>query len=231
MAVALRRGRLSEARDLRDKALALSQRAGAREGAAFSLLGLASAEAALGNAERARALVAPALKIAETRATLVSAAGVLALSGEGAPATVLFERGARQFPATDTLAQSVALPYARAAIDYQRGNYGRAVEILEAARPYDARSFGVMQLRGEALLKAGRAKEALTEFEKIVDRGRTALGLTYPLAHVSLARAAAAAGDTAKARKAYQDFFGLWKDADPDIPVLAAAKKQYAELK
>jgi tetratricopeptide (TPR) repeat protein len=86
-------------------------------------------------------------------------------------------------------------------------------------------------IRGEAQLAAHNGTAAATEFQKFLDhRGIT---LNFPLgalAHLGLARAYALQGDTAKARTAYQDFLKLWKDADPDIPILIAAKAEYAKL-
>jgi hypothetical protein len=72
----------------------------------------------------------------------------------------------------------------------------------------------------------------MNEFQKILDRrGQFDTSPLFPLAHLGLARAAAIAGDTAKSRQAYRDFFALWKDADPDIPILIEAKKEYEKLK
>ena len=86
-------------------------------------------------------------------------------------------------------------------------------------------------IRAQAYLRQGSAPEAMAEFQKIIDRrGIWPAAVHYPLAHLGLARAAALAGDTAKSRKAYQDFFVLWKDADPDIPILLEAKKEYERL-
>ena len=87
-------------------------------------------------------------------------------------------------------------------------------------------------VRGEAYLAAHQGKEAAAEFQKILDhRG---IVLNFPLGalvHLGIGRAYALQGDSAKARAAYQDFFTLWKDADPDIPVLQQAKTEFAALK
>ena len=87
-------------------------------------------------------------------------------------------------------------------------------------------------LRGHAYLLLRQGNEAAAEFQKILEhRG---IVLNFPLgalAHIGLARAGVLAGDTVKARKAYQDFFALWKDADPDIPILREARAEYARLK
>jgi ATP/maltotriose-dependent transcriptional regulator MalT len=87
-------------------------------------------------------------------------------------------------------------------------------------------------IRGQARLAALNGAAAATEFQKFLDhRG---LSLNYPLgalAHLGIARAYALSGDTTKAKAAYNDFFTLWKDADPDIPILQQAKAEYAKLK
>ena len=86
-------------------------------------------------------------------------------------------------------------------------------------------------MRGQAYLKLGKGAEAAAEFQKILDhRGWDPLSPLYPLAQLGLARAAVLTGDSEKARKAYQDFFALWKDADPDLPILITAKKEYEKM-
>ncbi len=86
-------------------------------------------------------------------------------------------------------------------------------------------------LRGLAYLKAKQGKEAVVEFQQVIDRkGVFPTWIAHPMARLDLARAYALQGDTPAARKAYQDFFALWKDADPDVPVLIAAKAEYAKL-
>jgi tetratricopeptide (TPR) repeat protein len=85
-------------------------------------------------------------------------------------------------------------------------------------------------LRGLAYLRLRKGTEAAAEFQKILDHKGANWGPFYPVSYLSLARSAALAGDTTKAKKAYQDFLALWKDADPDIPILIEAKKEYAAL-
>jgi outer membrane protein assembly factor BamD (BamD/ComL family) len=92
--------------------------------------------------------------------------------------------------------------------------------------------FWLTYLRGQAYLRQRSGKEAAAEFQKIIDhRGVEPASPLYPLAHLGLARAAALNGDTAQARKSYQDFLALWKDADSDLPVLQQAKEEYEKLK
>jgi hypothetical protein len=87
-------------------------------------------------------------------------------------------------------------------------------------------------VRGEAYLAARQGKEAAAEFQKIVDHRSIVLNEPIgALAHVGLARAHALQGDTARAKSAYEDFLALWKDGDADIPILVAARAEYAKLK
>lgn len=86
-------------------------------------------------------------------------------------------------------------------------------------------------IRGECYLAEREGSKAAVEFQKILDH--PGVYVNFPvgaLAHVGLARAYVLQGNTAKARVAYQDFFTLWKDADPDVPILSEAKAEYAKL-
>ena len=133
------------------------------------------------------------------------------------------------------------LPTLRAKFALSRGNASEAIDSLRPATPYElgqstSSTYGWTALypvfvRGEAYLAAHQGDEAAAEFQKILDhRG---IVLNYPIgafAHLQIGRAYAMQGDTAKAKAAYQDFLTLWKDADPDIPILIAAKAEYAKL-
>ncbi|HLW79502.1 MAG TPA: hypothetical protein VKU44_07870, partial [Terriglobia bacterium] len=121
-----------------------------------------------------------------------------------------------------------------AGIDIHTGNFSKAVQDLELATPYDLAD-GLLPhyLRGLAYLGLHQGPAAASEFQKIVDhRGATrgSAAALYPLAHLGLARAAALSGDTAGARKWYQDFLAQWKDADPEIPILKEAQSEYKKL-
>ncbi|SRR5713101_3356912 len=119
------------------------------------------------------------------------------------------------------------------------GNSSNALIFVETAAPYELGTPPPLQLgtmypvyvRGEAYLKAGKGQQAAAEFQKLIDhRG---IVLNFPLgalAHLGLARAYALQGDSAKAKAACQDFLALWKDADPDIPIVKEAKAEYAKL-
>jgi tetratricopeptide (TPR) repeat protein len=229
--VARRTGKLREARAFAGKAAETQGNAGFKEAAALALFGQAMADALAGHGAQAREAAAAMLKIADSREVLWRAALLRAETGDVKEAESLLARASKEFPATNTLAAAVILPSIRARVDLARGNPAKAVEVLQSATPYDARNLGVLSLRANALLAAGKAAEAGVEFEKVIDRSRTVLSESHALAHLSLARAAAKAGDAAKSRRAYQDFLALWKDADPDVPVLIEAKREYAALK
>jgi tetratricopeptide (TPR) repeat protein len=121
----------------------------------------------------------------------------------------------------------------RAQIELNRGNAAQALQLLEPARKYEVYGdFWPQYLRGQAYLKLKNGAQAATEFKSIVDhRGWYPLSPLYPLAHLGLARAAALNSDNAKARKSYQDFLALWKDADPTIPILIEARAEYEKVK
>ena len=131
------------------------------------------------------------------------------------------------------------LPMARAAIASNRHNSAEAMDALREARSYELGAplpnpapLGPIYFRGHAYLAGGQVKEAAAEFQRILDnRGITLNSPIGSLARLGLGRALAAAGETDRARTAYQDFFALWKDADPDIPLLIQAKSEYAKLR
>ena len=139
-------------------------------------------------------------------------------------------------PSTDTLVNAVGLPLARALLELSDGQAEKAIASMRSAEPYDAYDFSVLHARASAYLAAGRTLDAMNEYRKLLDRSRWLSEVTrdyrlaYPLAQLGLARAAAAAGDLATSRQAYREFFQLWKDADPDLPILIAAKQEYARL-
>jgi tetratricopeptide (TPR) repeat protein len=136
----------------------------------------------------------------------------------------------KQYP-KDTFVNTIWLPMVRAALGINRGNTEQAIELLREARRFemgDEVQGRPAYVRGLAYLRGGAGAEAMAEFQKIIDhRGVVPVSALYPLAHLGVARGAALTGDIAKSRKAYEDFFALWKDADPDIPILQAARQEY----
>jgi tetratricopeptide (TPR) repeat protein len=141
----------------------------------------------------------------------------------------------RQFP-LNTLIQRCELPTIRAQIYLQQDNPGSAIEILRQATSYELRysdTFGLepAYVRGEAYLQARQAQQAATEFRKVLEhRGIVGNSINGALAHLQLGRAQVMMDDKTAARKSYQDFLTLWKDADPDIPIYKQAKAEYAKL-
>jgi serine/threonine protein kinase/Flp pilus assembly protein TadD len=224
-------GKLERAREIRRRAVEVAQRANLKETAAGIAARLAMTEAVFGSSRQAREQAAAALAVARSRNTLPRAATTLALAGDVAQAQQLIEELGQRFPA-DTLINALWVPTARAAIEIKGGSPTKVIESLRAAGPYEAGNFWPIYLRGQACLAERAGAQAAAEFQKILDhRGVAPASPLYPLAYLGLGRAWALAGDTARARKAYQDFLALWKDADPDIPILQEARQEYAKLK
>jgi len=177
--------------------------------------------------------VTSALSVAHSQSALVPAAQALAVAGDFHRAQAVADDLAGRFP-TDTMTNSVNLPVIRGEIEIARGNPARALQLLEPAARYELSfpGIGAIYARGRAFLHSKKGPEAAAEFQKILDhRGIAVVSPVHALAEVGLARARVLAGDAAGARTAYQDFFALWKDADPTIPILQQAKAEYAKLK
>jgi tetratricopeptide (TPR) repeat protein len=121
----------------------------------------------------------------------------------------------------------------RAQLELGRGNGAQAVQLLELARKYQVYGdYWPQYVRAQAYLKQGNGAQAAAEFRTILDhRGWHPLSPVYALAQLGYARASAQSGDTANARKAYQDFFDLWKNADAKLPYLTEARQEYEKLK
>jgi eukaryotic-like serine/threonine-protein kinase len=190
---------------------------------------------ALGDCKIARQQAAQVLASSNRTEDLARAALALALCGEDAQAQLLLTRMAQRFP-KDTLLKGLWLPTVQAAIELQRGNHQQAIDTLQTTVPYDGAAAGLwpLYLRGLAYLRKGAGAEAAAEFQKMLAHQSWTLWTwtpCYPLAHLWLARALAMSGDTAKARKSYEDFLALWKDADSDIPMIQEAKQEYEKLK
>ena len=226
-------GRLQQATEIYRQAVDGAQRAKLPENAAGIMSRQARTEAELGNTAQARELVRTALAMDRSRPTLTSAGHALATAGDVTPAAAIADELTKRFP-TDTLVNNVAVPSIRALVEVGRGNPGKAIELLQAATPFE---FGwparVMPsyVRGQAYLHLRQGKEAAEQFQNILNhRGVCGTLAACSLAHLELGRARALSGDNAGARTAYQDFFALWKDADPDVPILKEAKAEYAKL-
>lgn len=173
-----------------------------------------------------------ALKAERNRIVLTRVALAFALAGEAAKAQALIQE-LEQKHSKDTMVNQVWLPEIKAAIELRKNNAQAALELLEPAKRYEsAAGFSPQTLRSLVYLKLGQEAQAAAEARKILDhRGQAPLSLLWPLAHLTLARASVIQGDTAQARKSYQDFFTLWKDADPDIAILIEAKQEFEKVK
>ena len=226
-------GRLGQAQDLSQRAVASSKREGDKVGAAGCEADAAMRLAFFGYPAEARQLAAAALALSTTEYVQEAAGVALAFAGDVSRAQTLADDLAKRFP-EDTVLQFSYLPTISAKLALGRGDSWKAIKVLQTAGPYEL-SFrnGLLPVyvRGEAYLAAHQGSEAATEFQKILDhRGIVTNDPIGALAHLQIGRAYAMAGNTAKAKSAYQDYVTLWKDADPDIPILKEAKAEYEKL-
>jgi serine/threonine protein kinase/tetratricopeptide (TPR) repeat protein len=227
--LAVSRGELRQADGLFQHGEELSLQIGLKETAAQMAAQQAAYEAHMGERQQATKDADAAMKFSQSPNVKLSVATALALAGEDSRAQALAREVAKSRP-QDTFVQALAVPAVEAIIEIHHGNAAKAVELLEAAKPYDRANTGTLYIRAQAYLKAERASDAAQEFQRVI-----ALKNVSPddplitLAHLGLARAYALTGDKAKSRAAYQDFLALWKDADPDIPILRETKAEYAQ--
>ena len=185
-----------------------------------------------------------ALELSKSRDVAFGAGFALALSGDSSRSQALTEDLSRRLP-EDTRVQFTYAPTLRALLALNHSQPSKALELLQTTIPYELGSpnkggseflLGAGNLypayvRGLAYLAAHQGAEAAGEFQKILDhRGIVLSDPIGALAHLQLGRAYALSGDKTKAKSAYQDFLTLWKDADPDIPILKQAKAEYANL-
>jgi serine/threonine protein kinase/Tfp pilus assembly protein PilF len=227
-AVAIYYGKSREALGFLQQAVAEAKRQRSPRRAANYLAGAANGEAAVGNLKEAKVLAQQALALDGTIDTQNALANVFAQAGDTATVQKTIALLNKEFP-QGTITQNQRIPVLRSMIERDPA---RAIEDLESARPTEFNGLFPIYQRGLAYLRWGKGAEAAAEFQKILaHQAIVPLFLTHPLSQLGLARAYALQGDTAKARTAYHDFLALWKDADPDIPVLISAKAEYAKLK
>jgi eukaryotic-like serine/threonine-protein kinase len=244
-------GHLRKARELNKRAVDSAIRADSKESGAIWQANAALEQAAYGNAAEARQSAAEALKLAPaSRGVESDAALAFAKAGDTSRAESLAKDLGKRFP-LDTQIQSLWLPAIQAQLALDRKNAASAVTVLQAAAsPIELGQISFLNnisclyptyIRGEAYLAAGQGSAAAAEFQKILDHSGIVWNCwTGALAHLGVARANAlqsrtsqgADADAARVRAlaAYKDFFTLWKDADPDIPILKQAKAEYAKL-
>ncbi|MEO8682107.1 MAG: protein kinase [Vicinamibacterales bacterium] len=194
----------------------------------------ALSHAVVGQCAAAQGEAAAAIRLSRDSLTLESAARAFAWCGAETEALNLSSELSRRFPEA-ILTTHLALPVIEAASAIKSRRPERALELLQAVKPFDhspVAEFWPAYLRGEALRQLARYSEAADEFRSIIDhRGELADSLLYPLAHLGLARALASGGDREPARQAYRAFFTFWQDADPDLRPLQEARLEFARLK
>jgi eukaryotic-like serine/threonine-protein kinase len=236
-------GQLSKAREFSRQAVASALKEGEKETASGYEADAALREALFGNPVEVKQRTSAALALASPRDVEygIALASVLTDSSKNSQAQITkrMDSLARRFP-DDTVLQFNYLPTVNAILQIKTGYPAKAIEILEAARPYElgspsnismSLSMYPVYVRGLAYLSAKQGTQAATEFQKILThRGIVQTEPIGALAQLGLARAYALQGDAVEAKAAYQDFLALWKDADPDIPILIAAKTEYAKL-
>jgi eukaryotic-like serine/threonine-protein kinase len=231
-------GQFAKARELTRRASGSAQRADEKETAAGYEAEAAVREALVGNMSQAKQQAQTALALSTGRDVEAVSAIALGLAGDTTQATRLAAGLAKRFP-EDTVVQFEYLPMINAVAALRNGSASKAIAALGRAAPYElgslAQSFSFavypVYLRGETYAAAHQGSAALAEFQKILNHRSVVLNQPIgALAHLGLARAYSLSSDTAKAKSAYQDFFSLWKDADPDIPILKAAKAEYAKV-
>jgi DNA-binding winged helix-turn-helix (wHTH) protein/Tfp pilus assembly protein PilF len=242
--VAAYSGHMNEARKMSRRAVDLARKAERRDTEALYETDAALREALFGNVSTARQRAADALELSKSRDVTYGAGLALALSGDSSRSEALAEDLSRRFP-EDTRVQFTYAPTLRALLALKHSQPSRAVELLQTATSYElgipteggsefllgTGNLYAAYVRGLAFLAAHQGAEGASEFQKILHhRGVIICDPIGALAHLQLGRAYAMSGDRSKAKSAYQDFLALWKDADPDIPILKQAKAEYSRL-
>jgi len=229
-AMAASAGQVQVGRSFGQKQRAAAERVGLKEAVANEYSQEALTEATFLNSARALEDVTQALKLSQSPNVVLTCAIALAIAGEDTRAAKLADDVARKRP-YDTLVQFVQVPLVKAQIELKHGNSGKAIDLLDSALVYARVNSAVLYVRGNAYLKAGRGSDAVQAFQRLLDlKSVIPADPLMPLARLGLGRAHVLAGDQVRSRMAYQDFFALWKDADPNVPLLREVKAEYARL-
>ena len=229
-------GRFHKSREFSDRAVESAKRAGAPERAAIHETWLAIQEAEAGMFELARQTAAEALALSKGEYVTAKAALALARAGSPTQAQKLANQLNQKLP-SETVEQNYSLAVIRAAIAMSKKNPGKSIDILKVTLPYELGASSICcmfptYVRGLAYLQIGQPREAVGEFQKMLEHPGTVINLIPgALAYLQLGRAQVMIGDNDAARKSYQDFLTLWKDADPDIPIYRQAEAEYAKLR
>lgn len=228
--IAASHGQLRQAADFYEQAHQSARRLQMKSTEGFALSSRAWNDALVGNRKEAIGLASTALGAFSADNQRLWVAGILALAGETKTSLDQARDVAKRRP-DDVWAQDLGMPWVQAAVALDNGDAARAIELLKPANAYDKANTGVLYFRGLAYLKAGQGLEAVQEFQKVLAlRSLAPADPLMSLAHLGLGRAYELQHDLPKSRAAYQDFFALWKDADPGIPILKEAKAEYARL-
>ena len=227
-------GKIKQAEELKKRALEIMKRQQRQENAAGGLMSFASSMVFVGKCDQAKDNAKAAMSLTKGQTSLANSAFIFAACDDHSQAQSLLDEARTAYP-KNTVINSVVTPIVAAAVERKRGNYDQALQLLEGVRSYELGAIlGVSSkyARGNLYLQQKMGREAAAEFQAIVDHpGVEILSPVHVLAHLGLARAAVISGDTAAARKSYQDFLALWKDADPDLPDLVQARKEYEALR
>jgi eukaryotic-like serine/threonine-protein kinase len=225
-------GRWQQAQELARRAVDAAAANGSKGPAGDLAADTALWAAILGQCARAAAWVRESQALDASSLVQPRVALALALCGEPRRAKASIDDVSARLP-ENTVMQAIWLPIVRAALEQQRGADAAAIELLKPVTRYQAAAqFWPQYLRGQSYLRLRQGHEAAAEFRSILDeRGQHVTSILYPLAHLGLARAATMTGDAALARKAYDDFFALWKDADPGLLPLIEATAESRTLK
>ncbi|MGH8200340.1 MAG: hypothetical protein ACREVO_08235 [Steroidobacteraceae bacterium] len=231
-------GQMRSAREDTRRAVAAALRSDSKEAAALWRVNGALREAEVGNFALAKQGAESALAFSSGRDVTLMVAFTLARSGAPAQAAILLRKIEQEYP-TDTLLKVYWLPTVHAALELDAGEPAQAIATLKTTLPYELGAAGTFvnylypaYVRGQAYLQARAPADAARELRKLPDHPGLVLNfVTGALAYLQLGRAYESAGDEAKAKAAYQQFFTLWKDADPDVPVFEQAKAEYARLR
>jgi eukaryotic-like serine/threonine-protein kinase len=226
-------GRIAKARDLSRRVVESAMRRDEKDLVGLWEINGALREALVGNNGRAKQQAASALSRASTQVSREVAGVVFAMTGDSRRAERLSQELTRSFP-DDTMQINFWRPITLAAIQMTHNRPERALEELRSASPYEmGEQLPLLPayLRGQAYLALHRGPEAVAEFQKLIyQRGLVTNQVYASLARLGVARGSGVQDNVVKARAAYNDFLTLWKDADPDIPVLKEAKAEYAKL-
>jgi len=230
ISLAVYHGQLKRARELESKVEDMARQANLIEATASGRAQQALWDAVFGLRAQAIQTANEALQTSQSAKVTPTVASTFALAGEEDKALKLANELAAKRP-YDTFVQYVQVPTIKAIVELKHHQPAKAIDLMDSAMVYARTDSGVLYVRGMAYLEGKQGKEAADAFQKIIDfKSIHDVDPTAALAHLGLGRAYELQGDTARSRIAYQDFLALWKDADPDIPLLREAKSEYARI-